>query len=69
MQLMAQRDMWLRAQNLIADSPNMTAERREKRKPIIEGNARVWPMAKKHHVKLAWGSDFLFETRDEREAD
>jgi imidazolonepropionase-like amidohydrolase len=60
-QLMAQRGIWLSAQNLIADSPDMTAERREKRKPIIEGNARVWPMAKKHRVKLAWGTDFLFE--------
>lgn len=60
-QLMAQKGVWLSAQNLVADSPNMTPERREKRKPVIEGNARVWPMAKKHGVKLAWGTDFLFE--------
>jgi imidazolonepropionase-like amidohydrolase len=39
----------------------MTAERRAKRKDVVEGNARVWPMAKKHGVKLAWGTDFLFE--------
>jgi len=60
-QLMAAKGIWLSAQNLIADSANMTPERREKRKPVVEGNARVWPMAKKHHVKLAWGTDFLFE--------
>ncbi|MBV8709477.1 MAG: amidohydrolase family protein [Acidobacteriaceae bacterium] len=60
-QLMAQKGVWLSAQNLIADSPNMTPERRDKRKPVIEGNARVWPMAKKYGVKLAWGTDFLFE--------
>ncbi len=60
-ELMAQRGVWLSAQNLIPDSPNMTAERRKKRAGIIEGNARVWPMAKKYGVKLAWGTDLLFE--------
>jgi imidazolonepropionase-like amidohydrolase len=59
--LMAQKGVWLSAQNLVPDSPNMTAERRAKRKDVVEGNARVWPMAKKHGVKLAWGTDFLFE--------
>jgi imidazolonepropionase-like amidohydrolase len=60
-QLMAQKGVWLSAQNLIPDSPNMTEERREKRKAIVEGNAKVWPMAKKYGVKLAWGTDLLFE--------
>lgn len=60
-ELMAQRGIWLSAQNLIADSPNMTPERRKKRAGVIEGNARVWPLAKKHGVKLAWGTDLLFE--------
>jgi imidazolonepropionase-like amidohydrolase len=39
----------------------MTAERRAKRKSIVEGNARIWPLAKKYGVKLAWGTDILFE--------
>jgi imidazolonepropionase-like amidohydrolase len=60
-QLMAQKGIWLSAQNLIPDSPNMTDERRAKRKAILEGNARVWPMAKQYGVKLAWGTDLLFE--------
>ncbi|EGP08491.1 prolidase [Bradyrhizobiaceae bacterium SG-6C] len=60
-ELMAQRGVWLSAQNLIPDSPNMTEERRKKRADIIAGNARLWPMAKKHGVKLAWGTDLLFE--------
>ena len=60
-QLMAQKGVWLSAQNLIPDSPNMTEERRAKRKAILEGNAKVWPMAKKYGVKLAWGTDLLFE--------
>jgi len=52
-QLMAQKEVWLSAQNLIPDSPNMTEERRAKRKAIVEGNAKVCPMAKKDGVKLA----------------
>lgn len=60
-ELMAKRGVWLSSQVLIRDSPNMTEERREKRRPIVEGNARVWPLAKKHGVKLAWGTDLLFE--------
>jgi imidazolonepropionase-like amidohydrolase len=61
MALMAKRAVWLSAQNLVPDSPNMTPERREKRKPVIEGQSRTWALAKKHKVKLAWGTDFLFE--------
>jgi imidazolonepropionase-like amidohydrolase len=60
-ELMAQKSVWLSAQNLVPDSANMTADRRAKRKPVVEGNARVWPMAKRFGVKLAWGTDFLFE--------
>lgn len=60
-ELMAQKGVWLSGQNLIESTPNMTPERREKRKPVIEGNARVWPMARKYGVKLAWGTDLLFE--------
>jgi imidazolonepropionase-like amidohydrolase len=60
-ELMAGKGIWLSAQNLIPDSPNMTAERREKRKGVVDGNARIWPLAKKHGVKLAWGTDLLFE--------
>ncbi len=60
-QLMAKQGTWLSSQVLVRESPNMTQERREKRRPIVEGNARVWPLAKKHGVKLAWGTDLLFE--------
>jgi imidazolonepropionase-like amidohydrolase len=58
---MAQKGVWLSAQNLIPDTPNMTAERRAKRKAVLEGAARVWQTAKKLKVKLAWGTDILFE--------
>ncbi len=61
MKLLARKKVWLSLQNLIEDSPDMDPLRREKRKPVIEGQAKVWPMAKKYKVKLAWGTDFLFE--------
>jgi imidazolonepropionase-like amidohydrolase len=61
LKLMARKGVWLSAQNLVEDTPNMDPLRREKRQPVIAGNARVWPLAKKLGVKLAWGTDFLFE--------
>jgi len=45
----------------------MDAMRREKRKPVIEGQSRLWPMAKRLGVPLAWGTDFLFEPPLQRE--
>jgi imidazolonepropionase-like amidohydrolase len=61
LRLMAKRGVWLSLQNLMAVSPNMSQARREKRRPVIEGQDRVWPLAKKLGVRLAWGTDFLFE--------
>jgi imidazolonepropionase-like amidohydrolase len=61
LQLMAERGVWLSLQNLMADSPNMADARRLKRQPVLQGQERVWPMAKRLGVKLAWGTDFLFE--------
>lgn len=60
-QLIAEKDIWLSLQNLVDNTPNMDPQRLEKRKPVIEGQEKVWPLAKKHKVKLAWGTDFLFE--------
>jgi imidazolonepropionase-like amidohydrolase len=61
LKLMAERGVWLSLQNLMEDSPNMAPARRLKRQPVLEGQSRVWPMAKRLGVKLAWGTDFLFE--------
>ena len=61
LQLIAQKNIWLSLQNLVEDTPDMDPQRRIKRKPVIEGQEKVWPMAKKTGVKLAWGTDFLFE--------
>jgi imidazolonepropionase-like amidohydrolase len=61
LRLLAERGVWLSLQTLMADSPDMAESRRVKRRPVIEGQDRVWPLAKRLGVKLAWGTDFLFE--------
>jgi len=61
LKLMAEKGVWLSGQMLIDSTEAMDPARREKRKPIIEGQERVWSMAKRLGVKLAWGTDFLFE--------
>lgn len=59
--LLAEKNIWLSLQNLVEDTPDMDPQRRIKRRPVIEGQEKVWPLAKKHGVRLAWGTDFLFE--------
>ena len=59
--LMAEKGVWLSLQMLMEDSPNMAPERRLKRLPVLQGQQRIWPLAKRLGVKLAWGTDFLFE--------
>ena len=61
LRMMAKKGVWLSLQNLVADTPEMDPARREKRKPVLEGQARIWPLAKQLNVNLAWGTDFLFE--------
>ena len=61
LKLMAERGIWLSLQRLQDSTPEMTPLRREKREPLMEGQQRVWPLAKRLGVKLAWGTDFLFD--------
>ncbi|GED97073.1 metal-dependent hydrolase family protein [Gordonia crocea] len=61
LQLLAERQIWLSGQYLVPSTDAMAPERREKRKAVVEGNSRVWPAAKRLGLKLAWGTDFLFE--------
>lgn len=61
LRLMADKAIWLSGQMLVESTEAMDPKRREKRKPVIEGQQIVWPMAKRLGVKLAWGTDFLFE--------
>jgi imidazolonepropionase-like amidohydrolase len=61
LKLMARKKVWLSLQNLVESTPDMDPLRVEKRRPVIEGQSKVWPMAKQLKVPLAWGTDFLFE--------
>lgn len=59
--LMAERGVWLSTQTLRASTEAMDPLRREKRRPVIEGQARTIAAAKRAGVRIAWGTDFLFE--------
>lgn len=59
--LMAEKGIWLSLQMLQGDTEKMDAARREKRRPVIEAQATVWGRAKAAGVKLAWGTDILFD--------
>ena len=59
--LLAERGIWLSGQYLRPSTDSMSPERRAKRQPVVDGNETVWPLAKQAGVKLAWGTDFLFE--------
>jgi imidazolonepropionase-like amidohydrolase len=61
LKLMAERGVWLSLQNLMDNTPAMAQSRRLKRAPLLAGQDAVWPMAKRLGVKLAWGTDFLFD--------
>ncbi len=61
LQLMVDNDIWLSLQVLRESTPDMDPLRRAKRKPVIENQPRVWAMARDLGVKLAWGTDYLFE--------
>ena len=59
--LMAERGVWLSTQTLRPSTDAMDPLRREKRRPVIEGQPRMIAMAKRAGVRMAWGTDFLFE--------
>lgn len=61
LRLVKRKGVWLSTQNLVESTPEMGQLRLEKRRPVIEGQSKLWPMAKKMKLKIAWGTDFLFE--------
>jgi len=61
LKLMAERGVWLSTQTLRASTEAMDPLRREKRRPVIEGQARTIAAAKRSGVRMGWGTDFLFE--------
>lgn len=67
LKLMAEKGIWLSLQMLQEDSETMAPSRRAKRKPVIDGQQTVWARAKAAGVKLAWGTDFLFDLEVNKE--
>lgn len=61
LELMARKGVWLSTQTLRPSTEAMDPLRREKRKPVIDGQARTIAAAKRAGVRMAWGTDFLFE--------
>lgn len=61
LRMMVEHDVWLSTQVLRSSTPDMDPLRVAKRAPVLEGQTRLWPMARDLGVKIAWGTDFLFE--------
>lgn len=63
--MLAERSVWLSTQPFndhdhTFPDPDRTAKNRE----VCEGTGQVYRWAKKHGVKLAWGTDLLFEPQN-----
>ncbi|HMP91863.1 MAG TPA: amidohydrolase family protein [Phnomibacter sp.] len=61
LKLMKAKGTWLSCQYLVESTPDMDPLRKLKRQPVIEGQKKIWGMAKRLGVNTAWGTDFLFE--------
>jgi imidazolonepropionase-like amidohydrolase len=58
--LMAQKGIWLSLQALDEAPPAAPANIREKKHQVVAGTDAAFKAARKYGVKLAWGTDFLF---------
>ena len=60
MQLLAEKGVWLSLQALDEAPPTQTESVRAKKHTVVEGTDNAFMWARKYRVKLAWGTDFLF---------
>ncbi len=60
MQLLADKSVWLSLQALDEAPPTAAENVRAKKHLVVEGTDNAYRWAKKYGVKLAWGTDFLF---------
>jgi len=61
MKLLADKDIWLSSQVFDSAGPNRTEEQQAKKRQVVVGTENVFKWAKKYNVKLAWGTDLLFQ--------
>lgn len=66
-QMLADRGVWLSLQNLPPPLPGDPPDRVAKKMQVRNGADQVWAWAKKDHVKIAWGTDFLFRPEENAE--
>lgn len=60
MRLLAQKGIWLSLQALDPAPPTANPIVREKKQQVVDGTDNAFRWAKQYNVKLAWGTDFLF---------
>jgi imidazolonepropionase-like amidohydrolase len=61
---MADAGTWWSLQPFLADedaNPKASKEQQEQQRAIAEGTVRAFELGKKHNVKMAWGTDILFD--------
>ncbi len=63
MKLLADKGIWLSLQVLDPAPPTAPESTRLKKAQVIDGTNDAYVWAKKYGVKLAWGTDFLFDPR------
>ena len=63
MKLLADRGIWLSLQVLDPAPPTAPESTRLKKAQVLDGTNDAYVWAKKYGVKLAWGTDFLFDPR------
>ena len=63
MKLLADRGIWLSLQVLDPAPPTAPESTRLKKAQVVDGTNDAYVWAKKYGVKLAWGTDFLFDPR------
>jgi imidazolonepropionase-like amidohydrolase len=60
MKLLADRGIWLSLQALDEAPETATQDVKEKKHKVIQGTANAFTWAKKYHIKLAFGTDYMF---------
>ena len=60
MQLLGQKGIWLSLQALDEAPPTAAPETKAKKHTVVEGTDNAFKWAKKHNVKLEWGTDLMF---------
>lgn len=61
MKLLARKGIWLSLQALDEAPSTAPAATRAKKHTVVEGTDNAFKWARKHGLKLAWGTDFLFD--------